>query len=98
MKISDLSISRKVGLLVLLMGIAAGTIAAVGGGGLRALGAAFQDTGGREEVAREAMDLRIDVIAISRMTYQLALAPEKAADFAAETEKSAAFSGASASW
>ena len=89
MKISDLSISRKVGLLVLLMGIAAGTIAAVGGGGLRALGAAFQDTGGREEVAREAMDLRIDVIAISRMTYQLALAPEKAADFAAETEKRA---------
>ncbi|EYR79645.1 methyl-accepting chemotaxis protein [Shinella sp. DD12] len=89
MKISDLSISRKVGLLVLLMGIAAGTIAAVGGGGLRALGAAFQDTGGREEVAREAMDLRIDVIAISRMTYQLALAPENAADFAAETEKRA---------
>ena len=89
MKISDLSISRKIGLLVLLMGITAGTIAAVGGGGLRALGAAFQDTGAREEVAREAMDLRIDVIAISRMTYQLALAPEKAADFAAETEKRA---------
>jgi len=35
------------------------------------------------------MDLRIDVIAISRMTYQLAMAPEKAADFAAETEKRA---------
>jgi hypothetical protein len=30
MKLSDLSISRKIGLLVLLMGIAAGTIAAVG--------------------------------------------------------------------
>ncbi|GAA4172556.1 methyl-accepting chemotaxis protein [Shinella granuli] len=86
MKISDLSISRKVGLLMLMMGLAAGTIAVVGGGGLRSLGSALQDTGAREEVAREAMDLRIDVIAISRMTYQLALAPEKAADFAAETE------------
>ncbi|AOF91721.1 methyl-accepting chemotaxis protein [Sinorhizobium sp. RAC02] len=90
MKISDLSISRKVGLLVLLMGLAAGTIATVGSRGLTSLGAALSDTGGREEVAREAMDLRIDVIAISRMTYQLAIAPEKAADFAAETEKRAA--------
>ncbi|UDF31491.1 UNVERIFIED_ORG: methyl-accepting chemotaxis protein [Roseateles sp. XES5] len=90
MKISDLSISRKVGLLVLLMGIAAGTIATVGSRGLTSLGAALQDTGAREEVAREAMDLRVDVIAISRMTYQLAMAPEKAADFAAETEKRAA--------
>ena len=89
MKISDLSISRKVGFLVLLMGIAAGTIATVGSRGLTSLGAALQDTGAREEVAREAMDLRIDVIAISRMTYQLALAPEKAADFAAETDKRA---------
>ncbi|WP_119257795.1 methyl-accepting chemotaxis protein [Shinella zoogloeoides] len=89
MKISDLSISRKVGFLVLLMGIAAGTIATVGSRGLTSLGAALQDTGTREEVAREAMDLRIDVIAISRMTYQLATAPEKAADFAAETEKRA---------
>jgi len=90
MKISDLSISRKIGLLVLLMGIAAGTIAAVGSRGLSSLGAALSDTGAREEVAREAMDLRIDVIAISRMTYQLALAPERAADFAAETDKRAA--------
>ena len=89
MKISDISISRKVGFLVLLMGIAAGTIATVASRGLTSLGAALQDTGAREEVAREAMDLRIDVIAISRMTYQLATAPEKAADFAAETEKRA---------
>ena len=89
MKISDLSIARKVGFLVLLMGLAAGTIATVGSRGLTSLGAALSDTGTREEVAREAMDLRIDVIAISRMTYQLALAPEKAADFAGETEKRA---------
>ena len=90
MKLSDLAISRKIGLLVLLMGLAAGTIATVGSRGLTSLGAALKDTGAREEVAREAMDLRVDVIAISRMTYQLALAPEKAADFAAETEKRAA--------
>ena len=43
--------------------------------------------GAKEEVAREAMDLRVDIIAISRMTYQLAAAPEKAADFRAEAEK-----------
>ena len=71
MKLSDLSISRKVGLLVLLMGIAAGTIAAVGSRGLTSLGSALEDTGVREEVAREAMDRRIDEIVISRMTYQL---------------------------
>ncbi len=33
------------------------------------------------------MDLRVDIIAISRMTYQLAAAPAKAKDFRAETDK-----------
>ena len=89
MKIKNLSILRKISLVVVLMGAAAAAIAGVGTQGLMSLGAALKDTGGREEVAREAMDLRIDIIAISRMTYQLALAPEKAADFAAETERRA---------
>jgi methyl-accepting chemotaxis protein len=88
-KIKNLSILRKISLVVVLMGAAAAAIAGVGTQGLMSLGAALKDTGGREEVAREAMDLRIDIIAISRMTYQLALAPEKAADFAAETERRA---------
>ncbi|MDO1582985.1 HAMP domain-containing methyl-accepting chemotaxis protein [Rhizobium oryzicola] len=89
MNIRNLSILKKVGLVVGLMGIAAIAIASVGAQGLFALGGALKDTGAREEVAREAMDLRVDIIAISRMTYQLAFAPEKAADFAAETEKRA---------
>ncbi|WP_159951449.1 methyl-accepting chemotaxis protein [Rhizobium sp. 18065] len=87
MNISNLSILKKVTLVVVLMGVAAAAIAAVGAQGLGSLGASLKDTGAREEVAREAMDLRVDIIAISRMTYQLALAPEKAADFKAETEK-----------
>ncbi|MCO5733998.1 methyl-accepting chemotaxis protein [Rhizobium sp. SSA_523] len=89
MKIRHLSILKKISLVVVLMGAASAAIAAVGANGLFSLGSALKDTGAREEVAREAMDLRIDVIAISRMTYQLAFAPEKAADFAAETEKRA---------
>ncbi|MCY1668451.1 methyl-accepting chemotaxis protein [Rhizobium sp. SL86] len=89
MNIRNLSILKKISLVVVLMGAAAAAIAAVGTNGLFSLGSALKDTGAREEVAREAMDLRIDIIAISRMTYQLALAPEKAADFAAETEKRA---------
>ncbi len=87
MNIVNLSILKKISLLVVLMGCAAGIIAAVGAQGLFSLGSSLKDTGAREEVAREAMDLRVDIIAISRMTYQLALAPEKAADFAAETDK-----------
>jgi methyl-accepting chemotaxis protein len=43
--------------------------------------------GAKEEAAREAMDLRMDIIAISRMTYQLAMAPERSADFVAESER-----------
>ncbi len=89
MSIANLSILKKVSLVVVLMGVAAAAIAAVGASGLSSLGSALKDTGAREEVAREAMDLRIDIIAISRMTYQLALSPEKAADFAAETDKRA---------
>ncbi|MBO3759983.1 methyl-accepting chemotaxis protein [Ciceribacter sp. L1K22] len=89
MSFANFSILKKVSLLVVTMGIAAGAIAAVGASGLTSLGGALKDTGAREEVAREAMDLRVDIIAISRMTYQLALAPEKAADFAAETDRRA---------
>ncbi|MGG7517656.1 methyl-accepting chemotaxis protein [Allorhizobium undicola] len=87
MNISNLSILKKISLLVVLMGVAAAAIATAGTVGLSSLGTSLRNTGAREEVAREAMDLRVDIIAISRMTYQLALAPEKAADFAAETEK-----------
>lgn len=87
MSISNLSILKKISLVVLLMGAAAGAIAAVGAHGLDTLGSSLRDTGAREEVVREAMDLRIDIISIQRMSYQLAIAPEKAKDFVAETDK-----------
>ncbi|WP_337266881.1 methyl-accepting chemotaxis protein [Oryzifoliimicrobium ureilyticus] len=89
MNIANLSIIKKIGLLVGLMGVAAAIIATVGASGLLSLGASLRNTGAREEVAREAMDLRVDIIAISRMTYQLALAPQKAADFSTEAESRA---------
>jgi methyl-accepting chemotaxis protein len=84
-----MGISKKIGLLVVVMGISSLIIAAISGSGLYGLQKAMTSVGAREEVAREAMDLRVDIIAISRMTYQLAAAPEKAADFRADTEKRA---------
>jgi methyl-accepting chemotaxis protein len=87
MMISNFSILKKISLVVVLMGSAACAIAAVGAQGLSTLGLSLRDTGAREEVAREAMDLRIDIISIQRMSYQVAIAPEKAADFAAETDR-----------
>ncbi|MCJ8519710.1 methyl-accepting chemotaxis protein [Pseudorhizobium tarimense] len=90
MTFKDLGISKKIGLLVVVMGISSLIIAAISGSGLYGLQQAMTNVGAREETAREAMDLRVDIIAISRMTYQLAAAPEKAADFRAETEKRAA--------
>jgi len=89
MNIRNLSLLGKVGLVVAMLSFSAAAIAVVGASGLASLGSALRDTGSREEVAREAMDLRIDIIAISRMTYQLAAAPEKAADFATEADKRA---------
>ena len=90
MTFKDLGISRKIGLLVLVMGISSLIIAGISGSGLHGLQKAMTSVGEQEEVAREAMDLRVDIIAISRMTYQLAAAPQKAADFKAEAEKRAA--------
>ncbi|WDZ80195.1 methyl-accepting chemotaxis protein (plasmid) [Ensifer adhaerens] len=89
MTFKNLSILTKVGLVVVVMGISSILIALAGARGLSSLGATIIDVGAREEAAREAMDLRVDIIAISRMTYQLAAAPGKAADFGAETEKRA---------
>ena len=49
MNISNLSILKKVTLVVVLMGVAAAAIAAVGAQGLGSLGASLKDTGAREE-------------------------------------------------
>jgi methyl-accepting chemotaxis protein len=87
--LQNLPIQLKIGLVMIFMAVASLAIAGVGILGMRDMGGTLAAVGAREEMAREAMDLRIDIIAISRMTYQLALAPEKAADFATETEKRA---------
>ncbi len=89
MTFRNLSILQKIGLVVFVMGLSSLVIAFVGAKGISALESAMVSVGAKEEVAREAMDLRVDIIAISRMTYQLAALPEKAADFRAETEKRA---------
>ncbi|MGV3552235.1 methyl-accepting chemotaxis protein [Rhizobium sp.] len=85
----NLPIQMKIGVVVLFMGVTALAIAGLGVMGLRGLGDTLASVGQKEEVAREAMDLRVDIIAISRMTYQLAAAPDKADDFAADAEKRA---------
>ncbi|MEK1933964.1 MAG: methyl-accepting chemotaxis protein, partial [Pararhizobium sp.] len=89
MTFRNLSILQKIGLVVFVMGLSSLVIAFVGAKGISALEQAMVSVGAKEEVAREAMDLRVDIIAISRMTYQLAAQPEKAVDFRAETEKRA---------
>ncbi|WP_246697399.1 methyl-accepting chemotaxis protein [Rhizobium sp. G21] len=87
--LQNLPIQMKIGLVMIFMAVASLAIAGVGILGMRDIGGTLASVGAREEMAREAMDLRVDIIAISRMTYQLAAAPEKAVDFAAETEKRA---------
>lgn len=87
MAFRDLAISKKVGLVTVVMGLSSLVIAGVAGSGLYGLQKAMISVGAEEEVAREAMDLRVDIIAISRMTYQLAAAPDKAKDFRAEADK-----------
>lgn len=82
-----MAISKKLGLVTVVMGLSSLIIAGIAASGLYGLQNAMISVGAREEVAREAMDLRVDIIAISRMTYQLAAAPDKAADFRAETDK-----------
>ncbi|TCQ28079.1 methyl-accepting chemotaxis protein [Rhizobium sp. PP-CC-3G-465] len=87
MSFQNLSILKKVGLVVLVMGLSSAAIAAVGIRGIGALEETMVSVGAREEVAREAMDLRVDVISISRMTYQLAAEPAKAADVRTEAAR-----------
>jgi methyl-accepting chemotaxis protein len=84
-----MAISKKLGLVTVVMGLSSLIIAGIAASGLYGLQKAMISVGAREEVAREAMDLRVDIIAISRMTYQLASAPEKAKDFRADADKRA---------
>ena len=86
MKFRNIPILQKLVLTVLLMGIVATAIAAIGWRELDSLSTVMQRVGAKEVAAREAMDLRMDVIAISRMTYQLALDPANP-DFVAQADR-----------
>ena len=75
MNFRNIPILYKLVLTVLLMGVVATAIAAVGWRELGSMRTVMNTVGAKEVAAREAMDLRMDVIAISRMTYQLVLDP-----------------------
>lgn len=87
MVLKNFSISGKVIAVVSLMGLVAAVIALVGWYETSRLKDTIEMVGLREEAAREAMDLRVDIIAISRMTYQVAQDPQKAADFTKEADR-----------
>lgn len=87
MALKNFSIPQKVVAVVSLMGLVAAMIAVMAWHETSKLKSTIEIVGLREEAAREAMDLRVDIIAISRMTYQLAQEPRRAADFSAETER-----------
>jgi methyl-accepting chemotaxis protein len=87
MALKNFSIPQKVIAVVSLMGLVAAMIAVVGWRETTQLKEAMEIVGLREEAAREAMDLRVDIIAISRMTYQVAQQPNKAADFSTEADR-----------
>jgi methyl-accepting chemotaxis protein len=87
--LKHVSIVQKMLAVVLLMGFTAAGIATVSFFELNTLTRSFNTVGASEEAAREAMDLRIDIIAISRMTYQMAQATERAEDFRAESKRRA---------
>ncbi|QRM29513.1 methyl-accepting chemotaxis protein [Microvirga sp. VF16] len=87
MALKNFSIPQKVIAVVSLMGLVAAMIAVVGWRETSKLKQEMEIVGLREEAAREAMDLRVDIIAISRMTYQVAQQPNKASDFGTEADR-----------
>ena len=87
MTLQNITISAKVIMLVIMLAGLSAVIAVTGWYGMSRMGQTLEEVGTVESAAREAMDLRLDIIAISRMTYQLAQSPEKAADFQKEAER-----------
>lgn len=79
--LKNISIVKKMLGVITLLSIAAAGTTWLAHNQLGAITTAFNEVGMSEEAAREAMDLRIDIVAISRMTYQLALGTENAAAY-----------------
>ncbi|MFD1697665.1 methyl-accepting chemotaxis protein [Roseibium aestuarii] len=89
MVLKNLPIVHKMLCVVALLGLSAAGIATVSYTELSKLSSSFHAVGQTEEAAREAMDLRIDIVAISRMTYQLALEPQEAASYVEQKQRRA---------
>ncbi|MCS6758495.1 MAG: HAMP domain-containing protein [Candidatus Devosia euplotis] len=87
MNFRNLLILQKFILTVLLMGIVATAIVGIGWRELGSLSDVMNRVGEKEVAAREAMDLRMDVVAISRMTHQLVLSPDKVEDFISQADR-----------
>ncbi|PTW63500.1 methyl-accepting chemotaxis protein [Breoghania corrubedonensis] len=87
--LKNVSIVRKVLAVVAVMGLSAAGIAWVSYSNLNELTRTFDEVGATERAAREAMDLRIDIIAISRMTYQLAQSVKSPQEFRDENKRRA---------
>jgi methyl-accepting chemotaxis protein len=87
MSLKHMPILQKFLMTILVMAAAATILGTVSWREITNLRDTMLTVGAKEEAAREAMDLRMDIIAISRMTYQLAMAPERATDFVAEAAR-----------
>ncbi len=87
MTLKHMPILQKFLLTIVVMAAAAVILGTVSWREITSLKDTMLTVGAKEEAAREAMDLRMDIIAISRMTYQLAMAPERSADFVAEAAR-----------
>lgn len=83
----NISIVKKMLGVITLLSVAAAGTAWFAHGQLNTITNTFNTVGASEEAAREAMDLRIDIVAISRMTYQLALDADNASNYRAQNKR-----------
>ncbi|RYE53131.1 MAG: chemotaxis protein, partial [Hyphomicrobiales bacterium] len=70
MSLKHMPILQKFLLTIVVMAAAAVILGTVSWREITSLKDTMLTVGAKEEAAREAMDLRMDIIAISRMTYQ----------------------------
>lgn len=85
--LKNISIVKKMLGVITLMSIASAGIVGMAHSKLDTVNAAFNQVGQSEESAREAMDLRIDIVALSRMTYQLGTDTENASAYHAQNKR-----------
>ncbi|TYC64914.1 HAMP domain-containing protein [Stappia sp. BW2] len=84
--LKNISIVKKMLGVILLLSFAAAGTTWLAYSQLTGVTHTFNRVGLSEEAAREAMDLRIDIVDISRMTYQLAVDTENAANYRSQND------------